>query len=1170
MSTKYLEANSATGSFAGRNAVYAGSESGDSDEEHNNRPYYDDEKNIRPLEAADTSASMKSISHTDHSHHKFYKPFSNRTAVLSVFLLVIGACILLMELAISTHPRSDEVTRVLRRNVESDVSEESFVQASYPLSHDLRKALEQRDSDGEDFVKRSSDTMLDTSETTFVLTFPVEPITSTIMNIPVTQERQDTSKSTLQQQPETTSVLTTQESIETSKSTTTNPPDPVVISSTKQSQEIDTPIQIISDTENTSATSLSASDSTTKSAPVVIAPPPSKLLVTNTPTESSKSSQEDHAINAGKSPKRQETSPEPLAVTSAEIHVLTLTSKPIVTSEPVISSNLPVTQPTSNGISTADDGSSAPVTTAKPGQPPPNSQLVTDKPDTTSQGLTGAPNPNNLIVTDKPDTTSQGGTVAPNPNNLLVTSTTLPMPGQPPPNSQLVTNNPSSSQRQTTLPPTVVPLPNPLDQLVTTSSPPTVYQPNPNSNMVTGSENQISNKGPSTSLPVSAASPAPNSQLVTTNPNSGINTMAVSVTNKVTTVVTGSNGAVSTITSAVVAVLGATPQASVVSGSIIVSGTSVIGTISGQAQSGSVSTGRAGLFTLTDSRGQATATVSFTGAVILTNSNGQATATISYTAPQTTGTSDKSSTTPQKDVAWNKYSYFFAKYLPNIVAVILQATWLIIFATFKMMEPFYQLASPRGASAESSLTADYLSAGLSLSFLKAALDGHWVMLLAGFIQLFLALTVSLSSDAFNVYPTAFCTTAIGTQPCAPKWVVNMEVARTLEVLLVGCFSMVLMIIVLNIRRVSGVYTDPSKIATMADILVHKPFIQELRDIPPSASQAEMELDLKDNRYMLGTFAVNGRVQYGIIKLNVLPQSFTKEPYMSRLGRRFDFWWERTVEDFQKKLPYASDFLCIIFGLTLWCIVLAYYLIPGEDESNALNAFMSNDQKFGASFILSMIAVSMGFLLKHKERDYRLSHPYVVMSKGPQAADQCITTGLRSTQYSALPKSIHSKDTTLALLSMAAILSDMNLLLVPGIPWTAAQMVEVYRASTYGCLTVVAIIIIIHVRVTFMQWRRGHHAENPGTLVGVLMRLCGSRFVEEKNNQAVYGPISRLEFWQDDDERQRTRYGGPDKERKYRYGCMEGVDGVQRYMVEEDFWSQKQPSSRPLRAQVKYA
>lgn len=131
------------------------------------------------------------------------------------------------------------------------------------------------------------------------------------------------------------------------------------------------------------------------------------------------------------------------------------------------------------------------------------------------------------------------------------------------------------------------------------------------------------------------------------------------------------------------------------------------------------------------------------------------------------------------------------------------------------------------------------------------------MLLAGQVQFGLALIVLLVSEAMNVVPTAYCMTEISVQqPCSPKWVVHIPIVRAMEVFLVACFSMVLMILLLNRRRVSGVYSDPSRIATMADILVHKPLIQQMRDLPASATKSQIEVDLRDSRYMLGVFVAN--------------------------------------------------------------------------------------------------------------------------------------------------------------------------------------------------------------------------------------------------------------------------------------------------------------------------
>ena len=512
----------------------------------------------------------------------------------------------------------------------------------------------------------------------------------------------------------------------------------------------------------------------------------------------------------------------------------------------------------------------------------------------------------------------------------------------------------------------------------------------------------------------------------------------------------------------------------------------------------------------------------------------------------------------QNTQKFTQFTYFVAVYVPNIIGVVLQSAWLVVFATFKLMEPFYQLASPGGASAQATLTADYLSTGLSLSFVKAASGNQWVMLLAGQVQFGLAVVVLLVSESMNVVPTALCKTEISDhQPCSPKWVVNTPIIRAMEVLLVTCFSMVLMILVLNRQRVSGIYTNPSRIATVADILVHKPLIQEIRDLPASATKPQVEIDLRDSRYMLGTFIADGREQYGIIKLDSEVLALEKEPLYKSMSRRLNCWLVELVDTTTEALPFLADTICMLCCFLLFILIMIYKVLPEKDQS-AYNRWMSSGQ-IGPNLLLSGFAVLIGFLVKRKERLLRLSHPYVLLAKGPQPASETITAAIQTTQFTALWEGFFNGDISLALLSLAAILSDIMLIIIPGIPFSNAQTRPVYLASTYTCMGILVIIFIVQVRITFKEWRRGH-TECPDTLAAVLMRLCASRFVEEKNKQEErnkeLGPTLVAEVEVDYEYKQKERYEGVNRERRYRFGCMEGIDGVQRYMIEEDVWPRK--------------
>lgn len=525
----------------------------------------------------------------------------------------------------------------------------------------------------------------------------------------------------------------------------------------------------------------------------------------------------------------------------------------------------------------------------------------------------------------------------------------------------------------------------------------------------------------------------------------------------------------------------------------------------------------------------------------------------------TPASSNESSSASQKKRDFTQFTYFLAMYLPNIISVLLQSSWLVVLASFTFMEPFYQLSRDEGALAKSTLTADYLSADRSMTLTKDILDRHWVLALAGQVQFALALTVIMDAGAFNVVPTAYCKTQISDhQPCDPQWVVNVPLVRAVEVFLVAAFSTVISIIFLDGKRQSGLYTDPAKIATMADLLVHKPLIEQLRDIPSLATKGEIGTDLHESRYALGTFMQDGRHQYGIVKLQTKHTSSVMHsmPWYSKGLNRLSAWWEHTADHTNTFLPFFADFLCMALAVVLFVVVLTYRLLPGPTVNHSsFNVWMSSGAN-APRIVLSAMACAISFLVKHKERTLRLSYPYTLMAKGPQPAAACITSSTYATAFTSLLGSIKSMDITPAFMAISVIFADIVLMLIPGIPQCAAQTAPVYLSSTYICLVMLAVIFGAHARATFKEWRRGHRSDCPDTLAAVLVRLCASKFIDQKNKKES---AAMAEMGHDSDEKQHARYAGVDSTKRYRFGWMEGVDGIHRYMVDEDIWARRKPS-----------
>jgi len=169
-------------------------------------------------------------------------------------------------------------------------------------------------------------------------------------------------------------------------------------------------------------------------------------------------------------------------------------------------------------------------------------------------------------------------------------------------------------------------------------------------------------------------------------------------------------------------------------------------------------------------------------------------------------------------------------------------------------------------------------------------------------------------------------------------------------------------------------------------------------------------------------------------------------------------------------------------------------MPSENKST-YNRWVNSGQ-IGPRPVISGFAVLIGFFINRRERLSRLSHPYNLLSRGPQPASETITAGTRATEFTAFWKGLYNGNISLALLSLVAILSDFMLIIIPGVPFSSAQTNPSFLASTYTCLGILVTIFLVQLRITYVESRK-RNDQCPDTIAVVLTRLCASRFVEEE-------------------------------------------------------------------------
>lgn len=303
-------------------------------------------------------------------------------------------------------------------------------------------------------------------------------------------------------------------------------------------------------------------------------------------------------------------------------------------------------------------------------------------------------------------------------------------------------------------------------------------------------------------------------------------------------------------------------------------------------------------------------------------------------------------------IDFHNYDYFLAMYLPKIIAVILGCVWSIIFATLKLMEPFYQLSAHSGAFAKEAFFGNYLSSEILPSSLTAMFRGQWVLILGGTCLLGWAAVIALCSEAMLVISKGTCKDAEGKDfRCDPGWAVDLPILKTLMVLIGLIFALTFVITwIMFRRRRTGVYADPSSIVSMTELLGYPDVIQEFREIDPLSTNKEIQTMLAENRYKLGfydsttgkemheEFDEHSNQRYGLIKISggTAPQAYlggSRISYGSLPNTNVRTHDPAKINKKRRLYQGIFDSVMLLTEITLFGIVLGYYLDGSECNSD---------------------------------------------------------------------------------------------------------------------------------------------------------------------------------------------------------------------------------------------
>ncbi|KAI9760351.1 MAG: hypothetical protein M1840_002557 [Geoglossum simile] len=479
-------------------------------------------------------------------------------------------------------------------------------------------------------------------------------------------------------------------------------------------------------------------------------------------------------------------------------------------------------------------------------------------------------------------------------------------------------------------------------------------------------------------------------------------------------------------------------------------------------------------------------------------------------------------TTTTTVIRWPVYKYLIGTYLPTLISIAYRAAWTTIYASTKLLEPFCQLSEPTGALAQDALGVCYLSSSLTPSpMIGLASRRHPVMLLTSIAYVISgALIPPLASETLFV-DTQGCGRG---RRCLPRLAVARASGRVVQGLLGFLAAVVLGLIVLQRTRRSGVRADPARIATVAGLLHHPEVVADFRRGGGEAGPVELDRQLWGRRYRIAHYSPSspeGGLRYGLVPIhNTTPPTPPPPPTDNERPKG-------RLESPVLRLALREAAFCLLLGGILG-LIAAYWR---ERRDTGFNRFM-NSQTFGPRFLMTSLGILIDSQWKRIEREVRAVNPYRILARGRARACDTIAVNFTSTPLTTFTASLRRRHFFVAFVAFVALLSEILVVALSGIPFNSSQTYAAFQASAYTSVSILALMVVAVFALVYWR-RRPLLPRMPNTLAAVLSYVCASRMLEDPRELQAVG--------------EGDRRGGL----TFSYGRLRGVDAVTRWAVDRD-------------------
>ena len=334
---------------------------------------------------------------------------------------------------------------------------------------------------------------------------------------------------------------------------------------------------------------------------------------------------------------------------------------------------------------------------------------------------------------------------------------------------------------------------------------------------------------------------------------------------------------------------------------------------------------------------------------------------------------------------------------------------------------------------------------------------------------------------------------------AALWL-NLAVCRAIEGLLGLMLLFLICTWILLQFRPAKLHSDPSGIAGIASILNHRETMEIIQQLElwkrdkTTAEQLEI-LHLRLGAY----YNAEGVLRNG---LTLREPNIARNPYGGHAPRNIE-----TDYDYRpSRLSRHVQSTVFVFVLSSLLVLIAYYFKTSGDSP--FEDFMDSEA-FGPRFMMTIVGMVIKFQWMRLARIRAVNDPFwtLLREPSPSRTAHAFVQRRHSDPFSLFFLSLYYQARTTALVASMAILSEILIILLAGVPFNPTHTYATYLADSLFSIAILGVMVVVAVGLWIAEPPRPWPLE-PSSLGAMVDYLTWSALCQDMADTSLLGTAER--------------------------------------------------------------